>query len=205
MTQPGKNGKTLKDAGGKTHRVFIAAALPGHITEALSSLQAGLKDFGVRMKYTDPENIHLTLKFLGDIRCEDIETAGKKLGDAVAGFYPPELFAKGLGVFPAIRRARVLWAGLAGQTQALGQLRQEVEDALAEAGFERENKRFSGHLTLGRFKGGIDQQLLAEAIRKFGGFVSEEFTVNCLNVFESTLTPKGPIYKVLSSQPLIKS
>ncbi|MCF8095749.1 MAG: RNA 2',3'-cyclic phosphodiesterase [Desulfobacteraceae bacterium] len=189
----------MTDTGKKTHRAFIAVALPENVTAALGRLQGQLKEFGIKMKYTDPQNIHLTLKFLGDIRAEDVETVSEQLDRVAAGFSPLGLFAKGMGVFPGIRRARVMWTGVAGQTEILGRLNQEVEEAMADLGFEQEKKRFSGHLTLGRFKGGSDPGMVADAIGKFGEFASDSFTADSLHLFESTLTPDGPIYEILSS------
>lgn len=183
-------------------RVFIALALPEHVTGALDSLQQELKQFGIKMKYTDPENIHLTLKFLGDIRAGQADAIGEKLKQAAAGFAPIELSAKGMGVFPGIRKPRVLWTGVGGQTENLEKLHTEVESAMEVLGFEKESRRFSAHLTLGRFKGRADQALLADAIRQFGDFASDEFTADALYLFKSSLTPKGPVYTVLSSHPL---
>ncbi|MFP4193834.1 MAG: RNA 2',3'-cyclic phosphodiesterase [Desulfosalsimonas sp.] len=202
MEHGGKNNHRQTVESDRKIRAFIAVALPGHVTGALSGLQEQLKNFGIRMKYTDPENIHLTLKFLGDIRAGDAMAIGEQLTEAAAGFSPMELFAKGLGVFPGIRRPRVVWAGVAGQTEILEHLQQSVEDAMAGLGFERENRRFAGHLTLGRFKGKSDSALLADAIRKYGDFASDPFTAGSLELFESTLTPGGPVYRKLSDHSL---
>lgn len=202
MAQNSKNKQKLQQDDVKKIRAFIAVPLPAHVTEALGRLQAQLKNFGIRMKYIDPENIHLTLKFLGDIRAVDAGAIGQKLTEAAAGFSPIELSAKGLGVFPGIRKPRVLWAGVAGQTEILERLQQIVEEAMAGLGFEKENRRFAGHLTLGRFKGGADSLLLADAIRKYGDFESGPFIIKSLELFESTLTPKGPVYAKLSGHLL---
>lgn len=204
MAQTGENDEIIPGAGKKTLRAFIAVTLPDHVKKSLGRLQSQLKEFDIRMKYTDPENIHLTLKFLGDIRAEDVETIGEKLSGVTAGFAPMELFAKGMGVFPGIRRARVLWAGVSGETEALGRLQQDVEEAMADIGFEQENRRFAGHLTLGRFKGRGDPALLADAIRELGDFASEPFVADSLELFESTLTPNGPVYRILSGHPLVR-
>ncbi|MFW6080373.1 MAG: RNA 2',3'-cyclic phosphodiesterase [Desulfosalsimonas sp.] len=192
----------MAGAGQNTQRAFIAVALPGRVKKSLKELQEGLWQFGIRMKYTDPENIHLTLKFLGDIRAEDAEAIGGRLSAVTAEHAPMELFAKGMGVFPGIRRARVLWTGVAGQTEMLGRLQKEVEEAMAAMNFEKENRRFTGHLTLGRFKGKSDPELLADAVREFGGFASDAFDADSLHLFESILTPGGPVYRILSSHPL---
>ncbi|MFW6334937.1 MAG: RNA 2',3'-cyclic phosphodiesterase [Desulfosalsimonas sp.] len=202
MGEKEKGGRSNADAGSRSVRAFIAAALPGDVAADLGRLQSRLKDFGLRMKYTEPENIHLTLRFLGDVSIDSIGEIGQKITDAAAEFARLELSARGLGVFPAIRRARVMWAGIDGQTDLLAGLQQEVEEAVAGLGFEREKKGFTGHLTLGRFKKGCDPALLAEAIRRYGDFASARFTVDALHLFESTLTPGGAVCRILSSHPL---
>lgn len=202
MVQDGENNQRPAGDNDRKIRAFIAVALPAHVTGALGRLQAQLKNFGIRMKYTEPENIHLTLKFLGDIREGDARAIRDKLTEVVSGFSPMEIYAKGLGVFPGIRKPRVLWAGVAGQTEILENLQQSVEDAMAGLGFERENRRFAGHLTLGRFKGRADSLLLSDAIRKYGDFESDPFIAESLGLFESTLTPKGPVYRKLSGHLL---
>ncbi len=202
MTEKGKKEKQQTGQREETIRAFIALALPEHVTGALDRLQQKLKQFGIKMKYTDPENIHLTVKFLGDIRTGQADAIGEKLTQAADGFAPIELSAKGMGVFPGIRKPRVLWTGVGGHTENLEKLHAEVESAMEVLGFEKENRRFSAHLTLGRFKDRADQALLADAIRQFGGFESDSFTADALYLFKSTLTPKGPVYEILSDHPL---
>lgn len=189
------------DAGGRI-RTFVAVSLPDRVVAALAGLQEKLREFGIAMRYTAPENIHLTLKFLGDVRAADADAIGGHLEQAAAGFAPIRLEARGMGVFPGARRPRVLWTGVKGETGRLESLQRAVEARMAAMGFEKENRPFSAHLTLGRFRGRADPVRIADAIREFGGFASSSFEAASIELFQSTLTPKGPVYKVLSSHRL---
>ena len=92
-------------------RVFIAVKLPDHVIRKLSELQLDLKKHGLKIKWSRPENIHLTLKFLGDILPDDIDPVCRVVNDAVKDFMPISLYTAGVGFFPGIRRPRVLWTG----------------------------------------------------------------------------------------------
>jgi len=183
-------------------RAFIAVSLPGEVTAALADLQARLRKSGLKMKYTAPENIHLTLKFLGPVPASAVKAVSAAIADAVSGFSKMCIDARGLGVFPGIRRPRVMWTGIGGQTQYLASLQQAVEEKMAELEFERENREFTGHLTLGRFKAKPDPAGVADAIEQFGDFCTGPFEIQSVQLFESTLTPKGPVYRVISGHGL---
>ncbi|MCF8027446.1 MAG: RNA 2',3'-cyclic phosphodiesterase [Desulfobacteraceae bacterium] len=183
-------------------RAFIAVSLPGEVTAALADLQARLRKSGLKMKYTAPENIHLTLKFLGPVPASAVKAVSAATADAVSGFSRMCIDARGLGVFPGIRRPRVMWTGIGGQTQELACLQQTVEEKMAELEFEREHREFTGHLTLGRFKAKPDPAGVADAIEQFGDFCAGPFEIQSVQLFESTLTPKGPVYRVISGHGL---
>lgn len=188
-------------ASGKI-RAFIAVCLPSDVISDLSDLQARLRKFGIKMKYTDPENIHLTLKFLGSVPVPAVDRISASLGEAAAGFGHMQLYARGLGAFPGVRRARVMWTGVGGHTGQLEGLHQAVENHMAELGFPEEDRGFAGHLTLGRFKPGADPVRIAGAIEEFGDFASNSFDVFSVELFESILTRGGPVYKVAVSHRL---
>jgi 2'-5' RNA ligase len=201
----GKPGRkdSYNDQAGEKLRAFIAVCLPQHIISDLSGLQKRLSGFGIKMKYTAPESIHLTLKFLGPVRISELEMISGTLEKTAADHSSMELSAAGLGVFPNVRQARVMWTGVAGQTIKLWALQQDVEKSMEAFGFPCETRGFSGHLTLGRFRGRPDPVKIADAISKFGDFKSEPFRVSSVEFFESKLTSGGPVYRVISSHGLI--
>jgi 2'-5' RNA ligase len=177
-----------------TLRAFIAIELPETVIAALRKVQARLQTYRFKMRWVKTENIHLTLKFLGDIRAGDVRQVQQAVTEGVAGCGPFNLQAKGIGVFPGVKRARVLWAGLSGDTRRLVELQQAIDSRLAEIGIEREKKKYSGHLTLGRSKGRIDPRQLVDAMQQNGGFQSEPFTVDRAVLFQSRLKPDGAVY-----------
>ena len=104
------------------------------------------------------------------------------------------LAAKGIGVFPNVRRPRVIWAGLEGQLEALVNLQQELDARLADLGFARETRAFKSHLTLGRVKGKIASGRMRAAIDELKEFESESFEINQVILFKSELRPTGAVY-----------
>ena len=144
----------------------------------------------------------MTLKFLGDVATGQIETIATAIEKAARGFAPLSLSARGVGVFPDIRRARVFWVGIGGQFRQLGQLQAAVADGLARVGFPAEKRPYKGHLTIGRVKQAVDSRQLAAALTEFSGFETKRFTVDEVVLFRSQLRPDGPIYSRLKTVTL---
>ena len=178
-------------------RAFIALKLPAVVKTAINGIQQNLAGYRFNVRWVKAENVHLTLKFLGDVDVHLIDSISAGVADAVAGITPFQLSAKGIGVFPKIKRARVIWAGLSGQMTVLNELQKSIEIKLAGIGFPREKRKFKGHLTLGRSKGVIDAAHLARAIEEFKAFKSETFTVDRVTLFRSDLNPSGAVYTAL--------
>lgn len=183
----------------KPIRTFIAIKLPDDVIERLREVQTRLKREGLDIKWVRPENIHLTLKFLGDIPSADVDAVGAAIDSAAAFFGPLTLSASGLGAFPSIKRPRVLWAGVSGDLEMLLRLQARLEAGLFEIGFEKENKPFKGHLTLGRIKGKVDPEAMIDAISKHGGMTTRGFVADTLYLIKSELKPSGPVYTDLIS------
>lgn len=184
-----------------TLRAFVAAELPADLLKALAAVQAELSRRGLRVRWTRPGNLHLTLKFLGDLSVDRVPIAAAAVCATAAEHDAFELTAEGLGVFPGMRRPRVLWAGLSGAGAELAQLQQGLEERLLAAGFPREAREFHGHLTLGRFGeapgGGAAGILPAYAEKRFGRFEVREVVL-----FQSDLQPRGAVYTALARAPL---
>ena len=185
-----------------TIRAFIAIELPNGVLASIQEMQNHLKTFGFKVRWVRPENIHLTLKFLGSIKVEDVEKIGGATTTAAMGVGPFSLEVKGLGVFPDIHRPRVLWAGIAGETPPLNELQKDLEEALRQVGVPKEKRPFSGHLTLGRVKGKIDSEKILNALKLGKAFISDPFTVRNLYLIKSDLKPTGAEYTKLIQAPL---
>jgi 2'-5' RNA ligase len=186
-------------SGNSKIRTFIAVKLPEHVIRFLAALQRDLKNYGLRIKWTRPENIHLTLKFLGDIHPDDVIPVCRVVDDSVKGFTPISLCASAVGLFPGIRRARVLWTGVSGQSDLLEKLHHTIDAGLASIGFVKDDRRFAGHLTLGRLKGQPAPELLIDMMKAYKGMASDEFLVDAVSLYKSDLKPSGPLYTNLSS------
>ena len=183
-------------------RAFIAFKLPADVVDSLRVLQSGLKKRGVNLRWVEPENIHLTLKFLGDVAAENLQDVRHLIGEVARRQTVFSLEAKGLGVFPTVKRARVLWSGIHGDVKRLNRLHAALDQALAVIGFEPEKRSFRGHLTLGRFKERVEGKKLASMISEFGSYVSPPLAPERLVLFKSDLKPSGAVYTELAGENL---
>jgi 2'-5' RNA ligase len=186
-------------------RTFIAIELPHHIADALGNLQETLRSSKLNIRWVRPENIHLTLKFLGDIPPEAVDPISRTLSESVRNYDPISLSAKGSGVFPGIKNPRVIWVGLSGQVLRLKTMQQALEENLTALGFEKEKRTFKGHVTLGRIKGSVDPVRLNAALNAVMDFQTEPFLADRIFLFQSDLKPSGPVYTKIASAALAPS
>ena len=183
-------------------RAFLAFSLPDDIIDTIRGAQRCLKDQGIRIAWVKPENVHLTLRFLGEISPEAVRLVMGAAAATAAGAAPMTLTIKGLGVFPDARRPRVVWAGLGGRAQSLIDFQSGLEENLANVGFEKEQRRFTAHLTLGRIKKPIPPAKVISALDACAGLSSREFSADRLVLYKSELRPEGAAYTVLQAFPL---
>jgi len=178
-------------------RTFIAFEIPEHVLSAIGNIQEVLKSDRFNIKWVRPESIHLTLKFLGNIDPATVEPIESVLKDTVKPYIPFSIQAKGLGVFPGVKRPRVIWIGITGQIDRLIELQQNLDRDLGVVGFSRDKRPFKGHLTLGRVKGRIDVHRMRSVLTKHNEFEAEPFTVGPLILYKSDLHPTGAVYTKL--------
>ncbi len=174
-------------------RAFIAIELPEAIHAALAREQARFRVVCPDARWTRPEGIHLTLKFLGQISEEQVAQVKKALGQ-LERFEKFTVRAKGLGFFPDSKRPRVFWAGLDAPPE-LARLAAQVENAMAPLGFPPENRAFSPHLTLARFKVPRPQPRLQTLLAEQGDPLLGTFEVSEFFLWESKLSPRGAEYR----------
>jgi len=178
----------------ETFRAFIAIDLPESVRSFLSEAQEALKSYRFGVKWVRPQNIHLTLKFLGDTATADTDKIAEAMTLAAMNCPIVSLTAKGIGVFPNVRRPRVIWAGLNGRVQTLANLQQTLNAHLANLGFATDTRAFKSHLTLGRVKGKIALDKMIAAIDNLKEFESESFETREVILFKSELRPSGAVY-----------
>jgi RNA 2',3'-cyclic 3'-phosphodiesterase len=187
-----------------TLRAFVAIQLTNDIIGHAKALQDALKKHGLKLKWVKPQNLHLTLKFLGDIPQADATAIGAALKTAARDEAPLELTVQGMGVFPGIKRPRVLWTGFGGEVDRLKELQSRIEDQLQPMGYHREKRAFNAHLTLARIKGAVAPDRLLRAIEAVGCFQPQPFEVRSVMLYKSDLRPTGAIYTLLEKVTLQK-
>ena len=176
-------------------RLFIAIPTPEAVQDALFDLR---EDDIPAARWVQREQLHLTLRFLGDTDDEQTEKIQEKLADIQ--FQPFEIECRGLGQFPPNKPPRVLWAGIK-YSDALFQLQGAVEYALLELGYTREKNRFFPHITLARFREIPRHNAVGKYIHKHATFHTSPFLVDAFNLYASELTPKGAQYTKLKTYP----
>ncbi len=176
-------------------RSFIAIEISESVREKIADLQEELKKHQERISWTKPDNIHLTLKFLGDIEESKTKSIGESLTTATKEFQPFNFFVKELGIFPNFRRPRVLWVGINNTGNELNKIHSKIEQQLNQLGFPKEKKRFNPHLTIGR----VQSQVSDQFIEKFNTckFDGGKVKVEEIIFMKSRLRPKGAIYTPL--------
>jgi len=183
-------------------RAFIAIEIPESVQEILCRIQSVLKGEGLNLRWVNPANLHLTLKFLGDTPVDSIDAIREKMVRTAKSFEPFTLQATGTGVFPGIKRPRVVWAGIAGNIRTLIDLHHQLDKNLAELGIPSENRPFNAHLTIGRVKGKISTARLERAMAITRHIASDPFIVDQVILFQSDLKPTGPVYTKLANAVL---
>jgi 2'-5' RNA ligase len=159
---------------------------------------------GRGVRWVTPENIHLTLKFLGDISSAHTDLLERALKTEVGQCLPFEIDVDGLGVFPNVRRPRVIWIGLNAPAD-LARLQRNLETVTARLGYVSDDKPFSPHLTIGRIREQLssdEARALRPALENAKVGLLGRFAVKSVHLFQSELKPGGPIYTCLSTAVL---
>jgi 2'-5' RNA ligase len=178
-------------------RSFIAIEVPDEVKTAVAALQDELKLAAADVAWINTENIHLTLKFLGEIEKKIADEIGNICAQIVGEFQPFSLGIKGTGVFPNARHPRVLWIGLDGEVETLERLQERLDERLTSIGFDPEEKDFSPHLTVGRVRSGKNaRELLAKA--NDYPLPPMSFVVEEILLMKSDLHPAGAQYSELA-------
>ena len=187
-------------------RLFVALEPPEPVRRRLAALADELRRGAGRaaddVRWVRPENVHLTLQFLGAVPEERVAAVEAALREAAADGRPLSLSLRGAGGFPNARRPRVLWAGLEGDVASLAALVTALGARLAKLGFPPEERPFSPHLTLGRARDGRGAPGLAGALAHAAQAEATPWRAAELVLFESHLSPKGPRYEAIARVPM---
>ncbi len=183
-------------------RVFIAIDIGEDVRATLAALQKDLSGkVDIRkgdVKWVEPDNIHLTLKFLGEIEDKQVPEVCEISKQVAAAHKNFTLDIESVGSFGG-RSAKVVWVGARKGTDELLALQKDLDDQLEQAGYPKEDREFSAHLTLCRVRDPKAGIKLAEATKAYGDYRVGSISADSLCVYQSQLTPQGPIYTLLGS------
>jgi 2'-5' RNA ligase len=182
-------------------RCFIALDIPDDIQRMLATVIEDLKATRADVKWVDPGNIHLTLKFLGSVDTKKVGNVRSLIKSLNDRFTVIGSGIGSIGAFPNLSRPQVVWAGLSKGQQEISALFNELEDGLVKLDFPKDQRKFSPHLTLGRVRSGCNLRELSERIRYYA-LAPNDFIINEMAFFKSTLTPRGAMYEALEKVKL---
>ena len=186
-------------------RAFIAIELSPDLKKHLAFLEEQLQSSGADVKWVEPKNIHLTLKFLGEINEKQFVEVTKIIQETAAKNKRFFIRLTSPGAFPKINFPRVIWIGIdKGETETK-QIATILEEKTAKVGIPQENRPFSSHITLGRVRSGMNREKLVENLEHLENNSTKnapESLVTKITLFQSTLTPGGPIYEALEEAHL---
>ncbi|SMC98135.1 2'-5' RNA ligase [Desulfocicer vacuolatum DSM 3385] len=186
-----------KTDNGNLIRAFIAIPIPENISLFLHKVQGEIRQEQVKASWVRAASMHLTLRFMGDVSKQEIKGIIRAMEETAATCRSFTVFAGGVGVFPGIRKARVIWSGVKGELDQLGLLHTTLEKNLEHQGFPGDKKRFAPHFTLGRFKNRVDSKILTNIIQRFQYVESDVCPVNAMVLFKSELKPSGAVHTPL--------
>jgi len=188
-------------AATETIRAFIAIKVPNLVRETVRNHQQILQRSGLGMRWVRPENIHLTMRFFGDVNRSALGEIHAAMTAAVQTVSPFYLQVHELGVFPNLKRPRVLWLGIRDPVDRLVTLHDALSLELTSRGFPQEKRRFAGHVTIGRVKGRLNLERLSETVMQSSDLPGKAFLVEEIYLMQSELKPTGAVYKCLETSP----
>jgi 2'-5' RNA ligase len=184
-------------------RTFIAVDLDDSLRGKVVDIQSRLeKSTDYVLKLVEPENLHITLKFLGDVDESRMERVFHTVKEALSGASPFKIVLRGVGAFPSVTRPEVIWIGLGEGIESLIKIMTTLETYLARIGFPREKREPVPHLTIARVKK-PSKDGISSLLRSLSDIEIGSMEVSDVKVKSSTLTPSGPIYKDLTTIHLV--
>lgn len=178
-------------------RAFLGIGLPAGVREAIVSAIERIRGLHAPVAWTAPKNLHITLNFLGEIFPERVPIVERSMRVAASGIGPFSLTAEGGGAFPGTRNPRVLWVGFLEPLELVRRLQQNMENALSEDGFPREDRPFHPHITVGRTRGALPPAWGERFVQALSGKGFGVVPVSSFTLYESRLGPGGAVYTPL--------
>lgn len=174
-------------------RIFVGINFPKELKRKIYEVKEEISELSP-VKWVNEENLHITLKFIGEISERELSLVDECLREVLPSFKKFKIRIRGVGVFPNFKSPKVIWFGIEDRDGFLSRLAESIEEGLAKRGFRKEGKEFRPHLTIGRVKGSLKNSDILKRIenREIG-----EMEVDNVGIIKSVLTPGGPIYTSL--------
>jgi len=188
-----------------TFRTFIAIEINDHVRRELTSLQDKLREANADVKWTAPENIHITIKFLGDTPAEKLPEINAVLDQTARAFRSFDIEIGELGAFPNAHAPHIIWAGTTRQADQIAAIAAMIEAGLEPLGFKKEDRIFTAHLTIGRARSPHGKARLSKALTETTLPPGLTQKVSRLTLFQSQLTSSGPTYSAIHQSELNQS
>ena len=176
-------------------RAFLAIDLDDDLKPKINKIIKEFKQIDTKIKYVELANLHLTLKFFGDIDTNGLNLLENAITNVLTDFEPFNIKIKGCGAFPNNNHIKVIWVGIDEDT-IIKQLHDKLDNEFARIGIDKD-KKFSTHLTIGRMKSAKNKNKVKSVIEEFSDVEIGEMEVTKISLKKSTLTPQGPIYEDL--------
>lgn len=178
-------------------RAFIAIELPREIRAGLEQVTGRLRQAAADVRWVKTADIHLTLKFLGDVAEDRLPELIVCIEGCLHGIPPVPIEVRGLGAFPDDRNPRIIWIAASDKSGMLAGLQGAIEDGLARIGFAKEHRPFSPHLTLGRLKSPRGGDAVRRGLAELKNSDCGSYTADSVCLFKSDLRRTGPVYTIL--------
>ncbi len=179
-------------------RLFFGIPVDDDTRRRAPNVQERLRDIAGKVNWVEPANLHLTLRYIGDVPDEDVTRVAEAAEGCWREAVPDTVALQGVGVFPNPRQPRVIWVGLSEGGELLDRLHEALNDRLeAKLHMERERRKFTPHLTIGRVKTPPTGDGLTRAIKELADVNVGAFLASSFVLYESTLTRHGPVYSVI--------
>jgi len=178
-------------------RLFVGIGLPDRCRDAISRALFPLRERGDAISWTRAENLHLTLKFLGEVPEDRVEPLAAGMAAASEDSRPFDLLLEGAGGFPTISSPRILWVGIREPLDPVRKLHQNMENVLSGAGFPREGRSFHPHITVGRVRSRLSRERIGRIVAALSGKRFGTAHADSYRLYESRLSPSGAVYTVV--------
>ncbi|GAB61161.1 MAG: RNA 2',3'-cyclic phosphodiesterase [Candidatus Jettenia sp.] len=184
-------------------RLFVAVEIPEEIRKKLGEFQDELKKANADVGWVAPENLHITLKFIGSLDEEKIDEVVRIIKDSAAGTKLFDLNYMGVGAFPTEKNPRIVYADVIDSDGILTKIHEKLNNQLVALGVKHEDRKFEAHLTVGRIKTRKNVKRLMEILNSYNGFHFGLAQVTRIVLMKSDLLQKGPIYTKLHTIDLV--